>query len=130
MLTPLFQTVVNGGVPPETNKFIAPVLALLQSNALVILADKTKSCGSRIVKVLEIVQGLASVITTEYVPGPRLFLVVPAGLPSLQTKFTGAIPPTKFKAMLPSFAPKHEILVTIGFTSKIGGLGMFIVNDF
>ena len=64
-----------------------------------------------------------------YVPGGRLFLISPAVLASLQVSVTVGIPPVRFRFMLPSFAPKQEILETIGLTVNIGASGIIMDSD-
>jgi hypothetical protein len=51
-------------------------------------------------------------------------------LPSLQVNTIGGIPPTKFRLILPSLAPKQEICLTTGLTAKMGGSARFTVIGF
>ena len=55
---------------------------------------------------------------------------MPDKLPSLHTSFKVGFPPTKFNFILPSFAPKQEIWVTIGSTLKTGASGIITVTIF
>jgi hypothetical protein len=108
---------VYGAVPPVAVKLAAPVELPKQRTFVTVMLAVSAAAGCVIVTLAVVVQLLASVMVTLYVPAAR-FDKSSVVDPFDQLYVYGDVPPVTFKLAAPVELPKHNTLVGVVLALK------------